>query len=48
MGVLEHITADPMVFGGKPVIRGMRISVELILSLYAKKILPLNPSKAPR
>jgi uncharacterized protein (DUF433 family) len=30
---LEHITADPAIFGGKPIVRGMRISVELILSL---------------
>jgi uncharacterized protein (DUF433 family) len=25
MGVLEHITADPAIFGGKPIIRGMRV-----------------------
>ena len=29
----ERITARPEVFGGKPIIRDMRISVELILSL---------------
>jgi uncharacterized protein (DUF433 family) len=33
---LERITADPAIFGGKPIIRGMRISVELILSLLAQ------------
>lgn len=33
---LTRITADPEVFGGKPIIRGMRISVELILSLLAQ------------
>ncbi len=33
---LGRITADPEIFGGKPIIRGMRISVELILSLLAQ------------
>jgi len=32
---LERITANPGIFGGKPIIRGMRISVELVLSLLA-------------
>ena len=31
--LLNRITARPDVFGGKPIIRDMRISVELILSL---------------
>lgn len=34
--LLRRITADPEIFGGKPIIRGMRISVELILSLLAQ------------
>ena len=34
--LLNRITARPDVFGGKPIIRGMRISVELILSLLAQ------------
>ena len=34
--VLNRITADPEIFGGKPIIRGMRISVELVLSLLAQ------------
>ena len=34
--LLRRITATPDIFGGKPIIRGMRISVELILSLLAK------------
>lgn len=34
--LLSRITADPEIFGGKPIIRGMRISVELILSLLAQ------------
>ncbi len=33
---LDRITANPEIFGGKPIIRGMRISVELILSLLAQ------------
>ncbi len=34
--LLERITAHPGIFGGKPVIRGMRISVELVLGLLAQ------------
>jgi uncharacterized protein (DUF433 family) len=34
--LLGRITANPEIFGGKPIIRGMRISVELILSLMAQ------------
>ena len=34
--LLERITARPDVFGGKPIIRDMRISVELILSLLSR------------
>lgn len=34
--ILKRITVDPGIFGGKPIIRGMRISVELILSLLAQ------------
>jgi uncharacterized protein (DUF433 family) len=34
--LLRRITADPGIFGGKPIIRGLRISVELILSLLAQ------------
>ncbi len=34
--ILNRITADPKIFGGKPIVRGMRISVELILSLVAQ------------
>jgi uncharacterized protein (DUF433 family) len=36
MSDLGRITANPAIFGGKPIIRGMRISVELILSLLAQ------------
>jgi uncharacterized protein (DUF433 family) len=31
--LLKRITVNPEIFGGKPIIRGMRVSVELILSL---------------
>jgi uncharacterized protein (DUF433 family) len=34
--LLNRITADPAIFGGKPIIRGMRVSVELVLSLLAQ------------
>jgi len=34
--LLERITSRHDVFSGKPIIRGMRISVELILSLLAQ------------
>lgn len=36
--LLKRITANPEIFGGKPIIRGMRISVELILSLLAQGV----------
>jgi len=36
MSELARVTADPAIFGGKPIIRGMRISVELVLSLLAQ------------
>ena len=34
--LLRRITADSAIFGGKPIVRGMRVSVELILSLLAQ------------
>ncbi|NBC47650.1 MAG: DUF433 domain-containing protein [Gammaproteobacteria bacterium] len=34
--MLQRITSRPDVFGGKPIIRDSRISVELILSLLAQ------------
>ena len=33
--LLERITVDPMIFGGKPIIRGMRIAVEHVLGMLA-------------
>ncbi|WP_318731569.1 MULTISPECIES: DUF433 domain-containing protein [unclassified Roseofilum] len=34
--LLSRITFDRHIFGGKPIIRGMRISVAMILELLAK------------
>ena len=36
--LLARITARPDVFGGKPIIRDLRITVELILSLLAQGV----------
>lgn len=36
--LLRRITTNPEVFGGKPIIRGMRVSVELVLSLLAQGV----------
>ena len=38
--LLKRITARPDVFGGKPIVRDMRLSVELILSLLAQGVTP--------
>ena len=38
--LLKRITARPEVLGGKPIIRDMRLSVELILSLMAQGVTP--------
>ena len=34
--LLMRITTNPEIFSGKPIIRGMRISVEMIISLLAQ------------
>ena len=36
--LLQRITASPEVFGGKPIVRNLRISVELILSLLCQGV----------
>ena len=47
--LLKRITARPEVFGGKPIIRDMRISVELVLSLLAQGVTPRShPGRLPR
>jgi uncharacterized protein (DUF433 family) len=33
--LLERITFDPQIFGGKPIIRGRRLAVEHILGMLA-------------
>ena len=38
--LLAPITAQPDVFGGKPIIRDMRISVEMILSMMTQGVSP--------
>lgn len=34
--LLKRITVNPEIFGGKPIIRGMRISAETVLSLLTQ------------
>ena len=48
----EHIVCDPDVLGGKPTIRGTRLSVEFVLGLFAEgwteeKVLDNYPSLSP-
>ena len=31
--LLEHITVNPAIFGGKPIIRGKRLAVEHVLGM---------------
>lgn len=38
MEILERITIDPRVFGGKPCIRGMRFPVSKIVELIAADV----------
>ena len=38
--LLQRITARPDVFGGKPIVRDLRVSVELILSLLSQGASP--------
>ena len=50
--ILERITADPRIFGGKPVVRGLRISVEMVLALLVagetvESILDDHPEMGP-
>lgn len=33
--LLERITFDPQIFGGKPIIRGRRLAVEHVLGMLA-------------
>ena len=36
--LLERITINPAIFGGKPIIRGLRISVEMVLDLLSQGV----------
>jgi uncharacterized protein (DUF433 family) len=36
--LLNRITTNPKILAGKPVVRGMRISVEHILKMFARNI----------
>lgn len=52
MNQLERITFDPMVMGGKPCIRGMRVTVGTIVGLLAagkteKEVLNAYPYLEP-
>jgi len=38
--LLKRVVVDPKVMGGKPVIRGTRITVDLILELLASDMTP--------
>ena len=33
--ILERITANPKIFGGKPIVRGRRLAVEHVLGMLA-------------
>ena len=35
MELLQRITVDPAIFGGKPIIRGRRLAVEHVLGMLA-------------
>ena len=35
---IDRITLDPAVMGGKPCIRGMRVTVGMVLGLLATKV----------
>lgn len=36
--LLPRITSSPSIFGGKPIIRGLRISVEMVLDLLSQGV----------
>ena len=38
--LLERITVNPQIFGGKPIIRGKRLAVEHVLGMLAAGDLP--------
>ncbi len=36
--MIERITANPQILGGKPIVQGTRLSVEFILELLASNV----------
>lgn len=36
--LLQRITSDPKIFGGKPIIRGRRLAVEHVLGMLGRAI----------
>jgi uncharacterized protein (DUF433 family) len=40
--VIQRITSDPAIFGGKPIVRGKRLAVEHILSMLAAGDMPAD------
>lgn len=38
--LLERIVSNPNIFGGKPIIRGLRIKVETVLALLEQGVSP--------
>jgi uncharacterized protein (DUF433 family) len=38
--LLKRITVNPEIFGGKPIVRGMRIAVEHVLGMLAAGAIP--------
>ena len=46
--LLERITVNPKIFGGKPVVRGRRLAVEHVLGMLPLVILPKRFWKAIR
>jgi uncharacterized protein (DUF433 family) len=48
----DHVTSDPQVLAGKPVVRGTRLAVDFILGLFASgwtqdQVLENYPSLTP-
>lgn len=49
----DHIEADDQILGGKPILKGTRISIEHVINLFAsgwteKQILQNYPSISPK
>jgi uncharacterized protein (DUF433 family) len=52
VGWRDHVIADPAILAGKPILRGSRISVELLLDLLAagwteRQVLDSYPTVTP-